>query len=185
MLLILFGKPGSGKNYIGRILKKEFGFFFFDGDTSLTLAMRKKIKKGAVISKTMRRHFYNRLVKKIGKLIKLRKKIVMAQSMPIEKYRRLILKKFPDARFFLVSADLAAMKRRLRKRKHLADQNYCEKIHQLFEKPGIKHKIIFNNTAGKKGLTRRVQRMLAGLENGANNSRHGQRAAPDKQDDGS
>jgi shikimate kinase len=34
-LLVLFGLPGTGKTYVGKILEKDFGFFLHDGDTDL------------------------------------------------------------------------------------------------------------------------------------------------------
>jgi gluconokinase len=44
MLLILFGLPGSGKNFVGRILQEDFGFLFHDADDDLPDEMREAIQ---------------------------------------------------------------------------------------------------------------------------------------------
>jgi carbohydrate kinase (thermoresistant glucokinase family) len=162
MLIVLFGKPGCGKNFIGKIMKDEFGFYFFDGDDCLTAKMKKRISKGIIITKKMRREFYGRLTKKISKLSRGKNRLVVAQAIPIEKYRELILKKFPQAKLILVSAKDAIIKNRLLTRKHLADADYCKKINKLFEKPKIKYQKIINDAKGKLKIKIRLKKTLSG-----------------------
>ncbi len=150
MILILFGLPGSGKNYIGKIIEKDYNFLFHDGDVDLTAKMKKSVKRGTIITKKMRKEFYNCLVKKIKKLNKIKNNIVIAQSIPKEKYRNFILKNFPDAKFILIKAKHKIIEGRLLKRKHLASYDYCKKVHKIFEKPKIKYKIINNDLGNKK-----------------------------------
>ena len=40
MLIILFGLSGSGKNFVGNVLVKHFGFYFWDTDDALLDEMK-------------------------------------------------------------------------------------------------------------------------------------------------
>lgn len=57
MLLILFGLPGCGKNYVGEILQSSFGFYFYDGDDALTDDMRDCLNNG--YEETTSRHYFS------------------------------------------------------------------------------------------------------------------------------
>jgi shikimate kinase len=64
LLIILFGLSGSGKNYVGRILRDDFGFLFYDADTDLTPEMQDAIKRQMLIPDFQTRcamHFSRRL----------------------------------------------------------------------------------------------------------------------------
>ena len=43
-LIILFGLPGTGKTYVGKVFEKYFDYYFYDGDNDLTPEMREAIQ---------------------------------------------------------------------------------------------------------------------------------------------
>ena len=57
ILLILFGRLGCGKNFVGRALARHFGAFFYDADEDLTLAMRDAIQSQAPFTDEMREYY--------------------------------------------------------------------------------------------------------------------------------
>ncbi len=61
MLLIVFGLPGAGKTYVGKLLKDEFGFYFYDGDRDLTDEMRQALKEKKLFNDSMRDVFFQQL----------------------------------------------------------------------------------------------------------------------------
>jgi gluconate kinase len=160
MLVLLFGKPGCGKNFIGKIIEAEYKFLFFDGDNCLTAEMKKRVKTGKVITKKMRQKFYEQLFKKINQLHEIKNNVVVAQSFPIEKYRQLFLKKFPNAKVIMITAEETVVLKRLSKRKHLADENYCKKIHKLFEETKIKYQTIANNMHGEQKIKSQLEKIF-------------------------
>ncbi len=53
-LIILFGTTGAGKTFIGRLLEKEFGYHFYDGDVDLTEEMKTALHSMQPINDAMR-----------------------------------------------------------------------------------------------------------------------------------
>ncbi|NDJ33835.1 MAG: hypothetical protein GYB64_04170, partial [Chloroflexi bacterium] len=58
MLLILFGLPGAGKNYAGRIIAEMVDGHFHDADDDLTSEMRGYIERGEAITAPVRDRYY-------------------------------------------------------------------------------------------------------------------------------
>ena len=160
MLIVLFGLPGAGKNYIGELIKKNYGYYFFDADTLLTPGMNKSIRNGIPVTERQFDGFF-RLIIKRAKLLKRRySNIVLTQSFRQEKHRLLFKKAFPDVRFVLIKAPVDLIEQRLRKRRHVVTPAYAKKIRRLFEKPTVKHDTILNDGVRKK-LFRQLDNALS------------------------
>ena len=61
MIIVLFGLPGLGKNFIAKIFKDYFGFHIFDADKVLPRAAFQAIKNNSIVSESTRRAFYKQL----------------------------------------------------------------------------------------------------------------------------
>ncbi len=161
MLFVLFGLSGAGKNYVGRILRDDYGFFFHDADADLTPKMQDAINRQAIISESVRDAFFDKVVERIGQLRSRESKLAVSQAIYKEKHRELILKNFPDAQFIWVQAPLDVIAARLGRRiDNPATLAYAEKILAIFEPPGIRHFVI-DNRGGKEGVKRQIEAILA------------------------
>jgi gluconate kinase len=100
VLIIVFGLPGAGKTYVGRILQECFGFFFYDGDNDLPDRMRAAIAAQAPIDDAMRDVFFARIILSIRRLQPEHNRLVVGQTCIKEKYRRqaaaILEKWFPE-----------------------------------------------------------------------------------------
>jgi len=67
-LIILFGLPGTGKTYVGKIFEKYFDYHFYDGDNDLTEEMKEAIKVQRVFTDKMRDAYFKILISKIQDL---------------------------------------------------------------------------------------------------------------------
>ena len=159
MLFIVFGLPGAGKTYVGKLFKDEFGFFFFDGDKELTDEMQQALKEKNLFNDSMRDVFFQSLINKVLQLHRTKKHLVVAQTFIKEKYRNQLLKAMPFARFILVQTKKVLREKRLLQRNDL-DQDYVKKMITLFEKPTIEHFKIRNDTNGKIQLIKRLENIL-------------------------
>jgi gluconate kinase len=166
MLLIFFGTPGVGKNFVGKILKHHFDFYFYDGDDDLTDDMKESIKKQELFSEEMRKHFYDILTKRLLDLQKKFEKIVMAQALMKELNRQQILNALPHAEFVLIEAESSLIDQRLRRRNDWVSLEYAEKIRKAFEPATLPHKQIINNK-GETEIISQIQRLFPDFKRSA------------------
>lgn len=163
-IIILFGPTGAGKTYIGRLLEKEFGYYFYNGDSDLTDEMKLALNSMQVITDRMRQKFINRLINTTVALSQKHQNLAVAQTFIKNKYRLRLLKKLPQARFVLVSTKT---NRRYRRRQKRADypwnETYVKKMDALFEPPQIPHQIITNDNNGPKDLKASLQSLFSAL----------------------
>jgi replication-associated recombination protein RarA len=63
-LIIVFGKSGAGKTFIGQQIGKSMGFHFYDGDSDLTQEVKEAISANEPFTPEMRDRLYGHLVNK-------------------------------------------------------------------------------------------------------------------------
>ena len=66
MIIILFGLSGSGKNYVGELLAKHFGFTHIDADQWLTDEMKQSIENKQSFSLPMLEVFTKKMIENIS-----------------------------------------------------------------------------------------------------------------------
>lgn len=163
MLLILFGLLGSGKNYIGEILRDDYGMTFYDADTDLPPEMREAILRREIVPDEVRDRFFAVVVKRLAYLSQKDTPLVGAQALYKEKHRQLIQGAFPHARFILVQTTPELLESRLTRRNdRFVDLEYARKIAPLFEPPTLPHFVIVND-AGKPEIKRQLDRLLEAI----------------------
>lgn len=157
-LIVLFGLPGTGKTYVGKIFEKYFNYYFYEGDNDLTLEMKASIKTKTVFTDQMRDVFFKRLINKIQDLSVKHKKLVVAQTFIKEKYRVDLLKKIPETKFILIETKKSIREKRLVERKdYPLDLEYARKMEANFEKPIINHLIVINDEGGDKNIKKQIE----------------------------
>jgi len=159
-LIILFGLPGTGKTYVGKVFEKYFDYYFYDGDNDLTHEMKEAIKTKTVFTDQMRDVFFEILISKIKSLANKHKKLVVAQTFIKEKYRLALLKKIPEAKFILIETKKSIREKRLIKRTdYPLDLEYTRKMVANFDKPIINHLIIINNEDGEESIGKQINKI--------------------------
>jgi gluconate kinase len=144
VLLIVFGLSGAGKNFVGRILRDDYGFRFYDADDDLTPVMREAIARREIFTDAMRAEFFAIVITRIRELRAKHDKLVVAQAFFKEKYRRLVLETFPEARFVLVESSMEMIEARLGHRNSSAGLEYARTILPAFEPPKHPYDVIHN-----------------------------------------
>ncbi len=145
-LYAIFGLPGAGKTFIGQILKKDFGFYLYEGDQDMPPELKTALEKQEAVNDELRDAFFEKLINSIKQLLNQHENIVVTQTFIKEKYREQFLQAFPQASFILVEANDVIREERLVKRKEWQlDLEYWRNMATLFEQPQIPHQTILNN----------------------------------------
>src|SRR5579859_4825264 len=133
-IYILFGLPGVGKTYVGKVCKEDFDFYFYEGDTDLTDEMKEAIRTKRVFTDEMRDVFFQHLIISLKKITQKHTHLIVSQTFIKEKYRRLLLTAIPEAQFILVTANTFIREARLRKRTdYPLDISYARIMAKNFE----------------------------------------------------
>lgn len=164
MIIILFGPPGVGKNYIGNILKNYFDFFFYDGDELITGEMKSYIKEYKDLPERLAKKYIENKRKKFIELELKYPKLVLSEPLlqrPAQKY---MFDMFPNATFIKITCPINLVYRRINERKDhfINDIRLVEKFNNSFEEPGIPHKVLLNDK-GVKEITDQLKNILKNL----------------------
>jgi len=161
-LIILFGLPGTGKTYVGKVFEKYFNCYFYDGDNDLTNEMKEAIKTKTVFTDQMRDAFFKILISKIQDLRSRIKNLVVVQTFIKEKYRIDLLEKIPKAKFILVETKKEIREKRLMSRTdYPLDLEYARIMEKNFEKPKINHLIVVNDGDGQDNIKKQIQQFFS------------------------
>jgi gluconate kinase len=163
-LIILFGLPGTGKSYVGRIFEKDFDYYFYDGDNDLTDEMKEAVKIQKIFTDRMRDIFFKKLINNIQKLRSKHNRLVIAQTFIKEKYRISLCKKIPETKFILIKTKKSIREKRLSKRiEYPLDLKYVKKMEKNFDKPIINYSVIINNEDGEVDIDKQINLLLRNI----------------------
>lgn len=162
MFLYLFGLPGAGKNYVGRILAESYGLSFYDGDAYLTEELRVAVRNHQPFTEPMRDRYYSHLIAVIGDLRLHNNPLAVGQATFKERHRRQILDAYPDTNFILVEAAEPVRMARLKRRQDAVTEDYARRIESFFEPPTHPHYVISNNR-GRRNVEAQLDELLAEL----------------------
>lgn len=145
MKLLLFGKIGSGKSYVGELCQREFGMAYHDADLDLPEVMRKAIRNHQSITEDMRDDFVERIIERIHALSQQHEQFCIAQALFKNRHRLRILEAFPDVQMVWVRSTEALINERLEERTgHVASLYYAQMVNPNFEEPAHRHLTIEN-----------------------------------------
>jgi gluconate kinase len=160
-IFILFGLPGTGKTFVGKIFEKYFDFYFYDGDVDLTAEMKVAIDSQSPITDEMRDRFFGNLIGNIEKLTKQHKKIVVAQTFIKEKYRKQLLERVLQAEFIFIDTPTDLREKRLADRTYYPlEKAYARIMSRNFDTPEVSHMVIKNDVEGEEAVRERVRLLL-------------------------
>jgi len=146
MLLILFGLSGAGKNFVGNILEKEFGYHYWDADSAILRIMEQYVLNRQEFTQDMRDKITNIIINKMTELKKSYQNIAVSQALYKIKNRDQIALRFPDVKFIQITATPENIEDRIRQRNDWVDQEYAAKISVHFEPQQKSCAVIVNNS---------------------------------------
>lgn len=111
MLIILMGVSGSGKTTIGRLLARDLGWPFHDGDDFHPQANIDKMRQGIPLTDDDRDAWLTALRQQIDTFIDTRQSAVLACSALKRTYRERLHR--PEVRFIYLKGDFALIRQRL------------------------------------------------------------------------
>ena len=156
MLLILYGLPGAGKNYVGRLLAKYADGHFYDADDDLTEEMRHYIDNRIPLTDSVRDRYYAVVVGRIAELKAQHRRLIVAQALIRQRHRDMIHEAHPEARFVLIEAPRKLRIERLTYRDNHAvgrlGPEYADVIAGMFERPANPTYCIVNDAGSERIL---------------------------------
>lgn len=162
LLLIIFGKSGAGKNYIGEMIAKEYGFYFYDADLDLTDEMISAIKEERIFTDEMRTRYFEQVQREIATLWREHSKLVVTQGLFKNRNRHDLRQTFPLAQFVWVDADEGIIVKRVLERDSPVTVAYARQINRFFEEPDFDCYRIVNQGEYQEVLNK-VNKILVGL----------------------
>lgn len=157
-LIVIFGLPGAGKSFVGKVLQNDFGFYLYEGDQDMPHTLKTAIENQTKVSDAMRDEFFTKLIVSTKQLQKQHENIVITQTFIKERYRKQFLQAFTQAMFILVTADQKIREKRLMERKEWQlDLEYWRKMANMFEYPQVQHITLENNNEGEESLKKQLK----------------------------
>lgn len=141
---ILFGLPGSGKDFVGKIFRDSFGYVFCEGDQSFTDGMREYLSQGKVVTPKIKREYLDVLMNKIRILRSEYSNVIVTDALFNESERQLLAENFPDAKFVLIETTQEIRERRIDQRVQIAKKEFSKASRSFFEPPKLPHEKILN-----------------------------------------
>ena len=157
MKLLLFGKIGSGKSYVGELFQREFDLAYHDADHDLPGAMKEAIRNHQTITEEMRDDFVKSIINRIHQLSQEHQHFCIAQALFKNRHRLQIRAAFPELQMVWVRSDESLTDARLEKRTgHVASQYYAQMVNPNFEEPTHNH-LLIENTGDDSSLLREMR----------------------------
>lgn len=145
-VVVLFGHPCAGKNFVGRILEVDYGYHFYDADADLPEKMRQKYASGQLPDEADREEYYRTVIDNIRIFATAFPKLAVAQALHRDKYRCLINEEFHPL-FIRVASDQQLVIDRLRQRQnHPLTPASAREIINRFEPCSVEYVTLTNDS---------------------------------------
>ena len=137
MIIVVMGVSGSGKTTLGRVLARELGAEFLEGDRFHPEANVAKMSRGEPLSDADRWPWLDRLAEELARVRKAGGNAVLACSALKRAYRDRLRRGAPDLRLLFLKGDKALIRDRLRARtQHFMPPGLLDSQFASLEEPG-------------------------------------------------
>jgi gluconate kinase len=169
MIYVLFGPPGVGKTYVGKLLSLQKKVGFFDADNLLDETERVLIRKGEY-NLDARIIFFEKLIKYLGDIYPSKfENLVVAQAFTQEKNRIQFMNSLKNrVKFIRVVCSKGITQKRIKSRfnveNHVISPQVFDTIWGEFEEPKIAHSVVINEGNTDESLLSQLDTIME-LEN--------------------
>ena len=161
ILIVLFGLPGAGKSYVGRLLRDEFGYYLHEADDDIPADYKRDVAAGQVVSDARRDAYHRLLVECVAALRAAHPRLAVAVPLLRDKHRHWLAERFPDAVFILVTCAAGPWEARLAGRTHTVGLDYARKVVSLYEPPTLPHATLDDSAEGAAPLREQLHHILS------------------------
>jgi gluconokinase len=135
MIIVLMGVTGSGKSTVGELLARQLDWGLFDGDDFHPPANIEKLRRGVALEDKDREPWLRAIRECIAAIIDRCDNAVIACSALKHSYRR-VLHVSDDVVFVYLNADMALVRKRLKKRSgHFMNPDLLQSQFDALEEP--------------------------------------------------
>jgi gluconokinase len=147
MIVVLMGVTGSGKSTVGRLLARQLGWRFLEGDDFHSAANVEKLKRGEPLSDADRKPWLEAIRQSIDAAIARSENAVIACSALKDSYRRML--EIPGQVVFVyLKASVALVQERLKRRVgHFMNSRLIQSQFDSLEEPGAALQVDAGSTA--------------------------------------
>lgn len=164
MFLYLFGLPGTGKNYIGRLLETHFGFRCYDADDAIPPEMKELLREGIFPSQEIENQFMEAMLREIEERRKNFHNLVVGQGLTYDRRRVILKKHFPDVVFVLIECVREVRIARLTSRTHFVNLDLCIHAENVFEPITVPYYTLDNSAEGTEQLIKLLSHLLRSIQ---------------------
>ena len=136
MIIILMGVAGSGKTTVGKLLGRDLGWPFYDGDDYHPDSNVRRMAQGTPLTDEDRRPWLDALRRLLEGLVEKNESAVVACSALKESYRRYLLRENRGIRLVYLKADYELIQKRLEERRgHFAGAYLLQSQFEALDEP--------------------------------------------------
>ncbi|HAT8123723.1 hypothetical protein SC404_10820 [Legionella pneumophila serogroup 1] len=169
-IYFLFGKTGSGKSYIGELLR-QLSIVHIDGDNHITPKMRDCLIEDEQMTPEMIDEFVDVLIDviKIQKTKTPNESFVISQAMYLDKHRLKLLNAIPELKFVMIDVTpvlrASRITNRFRNQESKVSLRYANKMDIFFEYPSHETIRLENNQSSDETLIEQIREKMPALFN--------------------
>ena len=167
MLVILFGLPGSGKSFVGKVLQSDFDFWFHEADDDIPDEYRQQVLAGQVVGEPMRDDYHRHLIDRMTELQPAHPRLAVAAPLLRDRHRLWIRARFPQTLFILVQCRPDTWQTRLQARTHTISLDYARKVASLNEPATVPYAVLDDSADGADSIHRQFAAIMANQGTGA------------------
>lgn len=133
MIVFVFGRAGSGKNYVSALIEEHFDLTHTDADVWLPEFMQELIRNKQHFTLEMVDTFVDRMVGEIKKLQSLSPRWIISQALYRHQNREHLQSHFQPSLFLEVDAPRPCIDHRLKARGDWVDLTYAHEMDPYFQ----------------------------------------------------